>query len=320
MYTNLLFLRSLFGITIGIILSKYLNLTFNFLIPTIIFTSVFSNKKLTLKKFLLGNVPLILTAFIGLFLSKLLFNFRLLFFFTSFFIIYLFVSLAYDYREYVNSALLGFTYSTVYFNYSNININKIIDLIIVTTVSGIISYLLIFFIKVKSIDSKPSNLSLEKNNSHIFLSTSFIYLGWILFMILDLKKSFFAYAALCNAFTLIDPYNISKSIKPSIECNVIGCALASLFSFFTSSFRNNIFLFSLSIILIFYPILYNIYFNSNKNSSIFSTGLIYATLFPIGLYLTPVGDIFFSSFSRAFNIFLFLSIAFFAINLFSKKK
>lgn len=306
-------IRCVFGIIMGFIVCKYTQLSFGFLTPVLIFGTVFTNYKFSLKVYIKNNWWIFGFGVFGLFISEIFSNNILAlsivtyaFFFTSLFFIH-------KNQSGVRMGILGYTCLTIYYTYSSLPVeNMIKDLFFVIVLGGVISFILLTIFP----NSRPSNTSLKKEREDIhknientLLVTTIVFLVWILYMIFNIRETFFAYATLCGVYGSLDLEIINKESFPSIYANILGCSVAILFSFILNGIGRNFFIFTLGLMVLFFPMLYNVYYSSNIKVIKFFVALIKGTIFPIGLYLTGSGDIFSKAFARGVQITVMLVVS-----------
>lgn len=302
-------IRATLAVTIGLLFSKYLNISFNFLIPGSAFTAVYTMTNFTVKKFLRANMFIVLFAYGGLFLAECLKGKNISFFILTFIIF--FTSLFFVYKDPagIRSGMLGYTFTTIYFTYKNkIVENMIRDLLVAVLFAGIISAVLLVFIpknEEEKIAPKPKRQEIHKNVKNTFGITLVLSIIWLMYMFFDIRDTFFAYATLWGIYANLDVEKIHTVTYPTILVNVIGCFLSIVFSFFINGISNNPIIFFCGLVLLFYPIIYRMYF---KNKVILAS-VVRGIIFPIALYLTPQGDTLFKSSKRGFQISVFLIVS-----------
>nr|WP_307776124.1 hypothetical protein [uncultured Cetobacterium sp.] len=309
-YTKDIF-RCLLGLVAGFIICKYTTLYFGFLAPAVIFGTVFSMKDFSLKKFLKSNFWIVVFSWMGLFIGEIFFENRLGlciitfgFFFSAFFFIH-------KNQSGIRMGILGYTYTTINSTYL-LNVEPMVkDIAIIIVISGFISWIL--FIIFPNTLEIPISKKIEREEIHKDVKntlkiTIIIFLGWLLYMLFDIKDTFFAYATLCSIYGNLDMEEIYRVSLPNILINILGCTLAIIFSFMINGISSSLIVFSLGLMLLFYPMFYVVYYGSLNLKKTF-LGLIKGTIFPIGLYLTPYGDITSKAFARALQISIMLLVS-----------
>lgn len=309
-------LRTLFAITIGLLVSKYTNLSFNFQIPVVAFGIVTGMTSFSLKLFLKNYLWTGVFATIGLFISELFKDKFLLFSLLTFLFFFICFFLSNRYQNAVRSGILGYTFITIYSTYSDkIVENMVIDVFTVTFIGGIIGCLLLYIFPKEKKEIKKSKMSADKNSHPKFFEafkiTIIIFIIWILYMIFDIRDTFFAYATLAGIYTNLNLDKIHKLSFMNIFIHVLGCTISIIFSFLINGIGNNPLIFSFGIMLFFYPLIYLGHYSDTPSKRGFYFGIVRATILPICLYLTPYGDIITRASSRAIQITVMLLFSMF---------
>lgn len=316
-YTKDIF-RCLFGVVIGFIICKYTTLSFGFLTPVIIFGTVFSMKKFSLKKFITNNIWIVAFSWIGLFLSEILFENKLALCFVTFGLFFSAFFFIHKNPAGIKMGLLGYTCASIYYTYSYIKIESMVkDLVFLVIIGGFVSWVL--FIIFPNTLNFPSGAKIERKEIHKNINntlkiTTIIFLVWLIYMVYDIRDTFFAYATLCGIYGNLNMEDIYSLSIPNIMINILGCILAIIFSFIVNGISSSFLVFVLGLMILFYPMFHVVYYGSLKIKN-FALGLIRGTIFPIGLYLTPYGDITSKASARALQISIMLLISMFIIRI-----
>ena len=312
-------IRVLLGVVTGFIFCKYTKIFFNFLTPMITFSTLFYMNKFSIKLFIKKNWWIFGFSCIGLILSEILVGKPLIFaiitfgiFFSCFFFIHKNITG-------VNSGVLGYTFTTIYFTYASTPIESMVkDMAISIFISGCIAWILFFIFPTGKANLDITKQEREDVHRDVFNTikiTTIIFIVWLFYMFYDIKDTFFAYATLCGLYGNLSFNKIYVLTLPNILINISGCILAIILSFFINGISTNPIIFSLSLMIIFFPMLYFGYYEKTPKIKILSLSLIRATIFPIGLYLTPYGDIVSKAFARALQITTMLIISMILIKL-----
>ncbi|MGL5189432.1 MAG: DUF2955 domain-containing protein [Cetobacterium sp.] len=304
-------LRTIFAITIGLLISKYTNLSFNFQIPVVAFGVVTSMTYFSLKIFLKNYLWTGIFATIGLSVSEIFRDKFLLFSLATFIFFFTCFFLSSRYQNAVRSGILGYSFTTIYSTYSDkIVENMVTDIFTVTFIGGMIGCLLLYIFPKKKEEYKISAITSNENIHPSFLTalkiTIIVFTIWILYMIFDIRDTFFAYATLAGIYTNLNLDKIHKLSFLNIFIHVLGCTIAIIFSFLINGIGNNPIIFSLGIMLFFYPLIYLGYYGDTPYKRGFYFGVVRATILPICLYLSPYGDIVTKASSRAIQITIML--------------
>lgn len=307
--------RSLLAITVGILLSKYTNFSFNFQIPIIAFGIVTTMKKFSIKTFLKNYWWISFFAAIGLLFTEIfrenlpafaIFTFAI--FFSCFFF-------SYKHPTGIRSGILGYSFTSIYATYNDkIVENMVTDIIWVTILGGLIGWALLIIFptgKENPEEKKLQREDIHKNIFHILKITTIVYSLWLAYMFFDIRDTFFAYATLAGIYTNLNLEKIHKLSFLNIIIHSLGCFLAIIFSFFINGISNNPIIFAFSLIIFIYPLIFLGYYGKTSFQRIFFFGIIRAIILPICLYLTPYGDIVTKASTRALQITIILIFSMF---------
>ncbi|MGL5191336.1 MAG: hypothetical protein ACRC7S_16975 [Cetobacterium sp.] len=300
-------LRSLLAIVLGITISKYTSYSFSFEIPIIALSTVTTMKVFNFKNFIKQNCWLVIATAFGLLASEifkekfiLFFIFTFSIFFSCFYYIYLNPKIS-------SNIILGYSFTTIYSTYNNLNIETMVyDVFIVTTLGGILGFFILLFLpnskeeKIKAIDldKKTPNINLYL----VVLISILVSITWFLYILFDIKDAFFAFATLAIMYGNLDLKKIQAMTPLIIKTHILGCFIAILYSFLVIGLSKSIFFFTLSLSLIFFPMLYLKYYGETNIHKTIGNGLIAATILPVCLYLNPKSDIAGKAGTRALQI------------------
>lgn len=307
--------RSLLAITIGILLSKYTNFSFNFQIPIIAFGVVTTMKKFSIKIFFSNYWWISFFAALGLLFTEIFRENILAFAVVTFAVFFSCFFFSYKHPNGIRSSILGYSFTTIYATYSDKVVeNMVVDIVLVTVLGGIIGWilLLIFPTKEQNLGVKKSQREdIDKDIFHIFKITIIVFALWLAYMFFDIRDTFFAYATLAGIYTNLNLEKIHKLSFLNITIHSLGCFLAIIFSFFINGISNNPFIFAFALMVFIYPMVYIGYYGKTPFQKIFFFGLIRAIILPICIYLTPYGDIVTKASTRALQITIILIFSMF---------
>ncbi|MGL6066815.1 MAG: hypothetical protein ACRC0R_07025 [Cetobacterium sp.] len=310
-------LKNYFAIVLGTVLAKYITYSFSFEIPIIALSIVDTKSRFTVTKFLKENSWLPASAALGVLVGEF---FKEKYFLFAVFSFGIFFTCFYHVKQNpkaILNSILGYSFTSVYSTYANQNLERLVyDIVIVTILGGVLGIVILFVFKNKNRDIlkekfsehkiAPENVSVKK----VFLLSSIIFLTWLLYIIFNIKDTFFAFATLALMYGNLDIKKIHKLTPLIIFIHISGCLIAIFYSFFVNGLSNSIVLFSLSLSIIFFPMVYFKYYGSSALIKSFSNSLIPATILPICLYLNPAGDITQKAGARALQITVFLLVSF----------
>lgn len=302
-------LRITLGVSIGLMLSKYLTLSFNFQIPTVAMMVVLGMDKFNLKVFIKSNSWIIGAATLGLFITEIFRNNHLVLSVFTFGFIFSVFFFNHKNPSGMRSAVLGYSFTTIFATYSDKNVESMVtDIYLVTIIGGLLGWgLLLLFPKkphemvgIKKV--KKEREEIHKNIGNTLLISIMLFLIWMSFMIFDIRGAFFAYATLAGIYGNLSLETIHKLSPLNIGIHVTGCTLAIIFSFFMDGRGITPPIFLLGLMCLFYPLGYMGFYGNTPKKRAFSMGLIRAIILPIALYLTPNGDIVQQASTRAIQI------------------
>lgn len=300
-------IRSLLAVVLGLMLSKYTTYSFNFEIPIIALATVTSMNKFSIKIFIKDNFWLFASAATGVIVAQIFDQkFALFYIFTFGIFFTCFYNIDKNLKA-IPNIILGYSFTTVYATYRRINMQVMVyDVFIVTVLGGILGFfLLVLLPKSKKQEKKIEDVSLKKrpkNIKNILIVTSVVFIAWMSYIVFDIKDTFFAYAALAGIYGNINIEKIHKLTPINIGVHLIGCLLATIYSFMIIGLDKFFLLFGLSLGILFFPMLYYKYYGDSDIIKSISNGLVGATIMPLALYLTPFGDITSKASARALQI------------------
>ncbi|WP_297431977.1 hypothetical protein [uncultured Cetobacterium sp.] len=308
-------LRSLLAITIGILLSKYTDLSFNFQIPIIAFGVVTTMKTFSIKLFFYNYWWIPFFAGVGLLFTEIFRENLLAFASITFIIFFSCFFFSYKHPNGIRSSILGYSFTSIYATYNDkIVENMVTDIVLVTILGGLIGWglLLIFPTGKTNLEMKKSNREdIHKNIIHILIITIIVFSLWLGYMFFDIRDTFFAYATLAGIYTNLNLEKIHKLSFLNIFIHSLGCFFAIIFSFFINGIGNNPIIFAFALMIFIYPMVFMGYYGKSQLQKNFFLGMIRAIILPICLYLTPYGDIITKASTRALQITIFLIFSMF---------
>ncbi|MGL5052344.1 MAG: hypothetical protein ACRC5W_01970 [Cetobacterium sp.] len=310
-------IKSFLAIVLGVALAKYTTYSFSFEIPIIALSVVSTTSKFNLKEFVKSNSWLPLSAALGVLAGELFKEKYFLFAIFSFGIFFTCFYFVKKNPKAILNSILGYSFTSVYSTYANQNMEKLVyDIVIVSILGGILGFIILTFFRndekiiKKEILSNHKNIKEDVHIKKIILLTTIIFLTWLLYIIFNIKETFFAFATLAVMYGNLDFKKIHQLTPLVISIHLTGCSIAIIYSFFINGFSSSMILFLLSLSIIFFPILYFKYYGNSEIIKSFFNSLISATILPICLYLTPTGDITSKASARALQISIFLAISF----------
>ncbi|WP_426710463.1 DUF2955 domain-containing protein [Cetobacterium sp. SF1] len=304
-------LRVTIGVSIGLMISKYTTMAFNFQVPTMAASLVLGTDKVTVKKVIKSYWWLVGFAALGLLCGEVFRNNKPAmavvtfgFIFTAFFFTHI-------NPNGIRSAVLGYSFTTVYATYTDKNVETMVgDLVIVVIIGGLLGWamLTIFPKKIENkkipVGVKPQREHIHKNITNTLLVSIIIFLIWGSFMIFNIRGAFFAYATLAGIYGNLSLEKIHKLSPLNIAIHVCGCFIAIVFSFLMDGRSLAPAVFFMGLMLLFYPIVYMGVYGDSPKKRAFFMGLVRAIILPIALYMTPDGDIVQQASARAIQISL----------------
>lgn len=312
-------LRVTLAISIGLLCAKYLNLAFNFQIPITAMVLVTTLKKFSLKRFFKTQIWVYLFAILGLYFSEIFRYNQGAFAVITFSIIFTGFYFSHNYASAVRSGILGYSFATIYGSYSDKSVESMVkDLSLDIIIGGLIGFILLTLIPTKENNQPVPKLKREdihKNIKHTFILSFIVFSIWISYMFFDIRDTFFAYATLTGIYGNIYLDKIHKLSIMNIGCHILGCFLSIIFSFIMDGMSLFPPLFLLSLLVLFYPIIYLAYYSATKEKRIFYMTLIGAIVLPLSLYLTPESDIVQKASTRALQISVMLILSLFVSRL-----
>ncbi|MGL5124206.1 MAG: hypothetical protein ACRC6K_08680 [Fusobacteriaceae bacterium] len=312
-------IRVTLAISTGLLCAKYSNLAFNFQIPITAMVLVTSLKQFSLKLFFKTQIWIYLFASLGLFFSEIFRYNQGAFAIATFTIIFTGFYFSHNYASTVRSGILGYSFASIYASYSDKNVESMVrDLSLDLIIGGLIGFILLTLIPTKEKNHpvpKINRENIHKNIKHIFILSFIVFSIWISYMFLDIRDTFFAYATLTGIYGNIHLDKIHKLSIMNILCHILGCFLAIIFSFIMDGMSLFPPLFFLSLLVLFYPIIYLAYYSEKKEKRAFYLTLIGAIVLPLSLYLTPESDIVEKASARALQISLMLIVSLFITKL-----
>ncbi|MGL5780529.1 hypothetical protein [Cetobacterium sp.] len=316
MYTNYNkeIIRDLLAIVFGLMLSKYTTYSFNFEIPIIALATVVSMNKFSIKTFIKDNWWLFASAALGVVIARIFEEKFALFYIFTFGVFFTCFYHMDKNPKAISNIILGYSFTSVYSTYKRINMEVMVyDIFIVTVLGGILGFLILLLLpKTEIIEKKIENTTLKKNPKNlkaILIVTIVVFIAWMSYIVFDIKDTFFAYAALAGIYGNINIEKIHKLTPLNIGVHLLGCLLATIYSFIIIGLDKFFLLFGLSLAILFFPMLYYKYYGSSDITKSISGGLIGATIMPLSLYLTPFGDITSKAGARALQITTMLMIS-----------
>lgn len=307
-------MRNLLAIVLGLMFSKYTTYSFNFEIPIIALTTVGTMNKFSIKIFIKDNWWLFASAALGVVVARIFnqkFSLFYIFTFGIFFTCFYYID---KNPKAIPNIILGYSFTTVYATYTKINMEVMVyDVFIVTVLGGVLVFFILTLLpKVEIKEKKIEEMSpkkITKDIKTILIVTVIIFIAWISYIIFDIKDTFFAYAALAGIYGNINIEKIHKLTPVNIGVHLIGCLLATVYSFIIVGLDKFFLLFGLSLAILFFPMLYYKFYGDSDIIKSVSNGLIGATIMPLSLYLTPFGDITSKAGARALQITIMLMIS-----------
>ncbi|MBC2852065.1 DUF2955 domain-containing protein [Cetobacterium sp. 8H] len=308
-------IRSLLAIVLGLMFSKYITYSFNFEIPIIALNIVTTMPKFNIKIFIKNNCWLVFATALGVLVDHVFQEKFLLFYIFTFGVFFSCLYLMDKNPKASSNIVLGYSFTTIYATYYKLNMEIMVyDIFIVTVLGGILGCLILILFpkeqKEQSIQNNKSKEITHKNIGNIFLVTSIVFITWVLYIIFDIKDTFFAYATLAGIYGNINIDKIHELTPLNIGVHIAGCFLATVYSFFIIGISKFFLLFALSLSILFFPMIYFKYYGDSQVKKTIASGLIVATIMPLALYLTPFGDIASKAGARALQIttMLFVSL------------
>ncbi|MGL5088696.1 MAG: hypothetical protein ACRC6Z_04490 [Cetobacterium sp.] len=310
-------IKSFLAIVLGVAIAKYTTYSFSFEIPIIAFSVVSMTSKFNLKEFIKNNSWLPISAALGVLAGELLKEKYFLFAIFSFGIFFTCFYFVKKNPKAILNSVLGYSFTSVYSTYANQNMEKLVyDIVIVSILGGILGFIILSIFRNREEIVKKEVLPDYKivkediNIKKIILITTIVFITWLLYVIFNIKETFFAFATLAVMYGNLDLKKIHKLTPIVISIHLTGCLIAIIYSFFINGLGGSMILFLLSLSIIFFPMLYFKYYGNSEIIKSFFNSLISATILPICLYLTPAGDITSKASARALQISIFLAISF----------